>query len=573
MIGVACRSEEREIVQEFFELFKTPWEFFDEGHTYEVVMESAGEVSSLRAPLVVLFGSERRSFDIQTGISIRGGYDQGILENDGLTVPIYGGLLTFGQGGHVLLRTQTSREPAALRLEDGEGTLLRIGYDLWKEVALLLSRGQPLAHALTPTLELHIALLRSWIVAAGIPLVEMPPVPAGHRFIACLTHDIDFAGIRHHKWDASVCGFLYRASLGSLMALFRGRSSGRKLLRNWKAVATLPLVHLGLTEDFWSTFHGYAAVEGDRRSTFFVIPFKKRPGERVPAERPQRRATRYDILDIQGTVHDLHRRGFEIGVHGIDAWNSPEWARKERDRIVHATGERSDGLGIRMHWLCFDEASFKVLETAGYSYDSSWGYNETIGYRAGTSQVFRPLGVTEIVELPLHIQDTSLFSSRRMDLAENQAWDLCSRLMDVAREHGGVLTLLWHDRSMAPERLWGDFYVRLLKACGTRGAWFATAHQTVQWFRRRRSVSFFEVKRSEDSVRITFQKGDEKEWDEEEPSLTLRLHPPRLRDAKGTALLPSVDRPWRGEASIEIPYSPATATRPLSRLSGATSAP
>src|SRR5512139_1910422 len=122
MIGVACRSEEREIVQEFFELFKTPWEFFDEGHDYEVVMASAGEMSSLRAPLVVLFGSERCTFDIQTGISIRGGYDQAILENDGLTVPVYGGLLTFGQGGHVLLRTQTSHEPAALRLEDGEGT-------------------------------------------------------------------------------------------------------------------------------------------------------------------------------------------------------------------------------------------------------------------------------------------------------------------------------------------------------------------------------------------------------------------------------------------------------------------
>ncbi len=572
MIGVACRTEEREIVQEFFELFKTPWEFFDEEHVYEVLIASV-EVRFLTAPLVVLFGSQRIDFDIQTGIPVRGRYYQGNLETDGLIVPIYGGLLTFGQEGQVLLRAQASREPAALRIGKGQGTLLRIGYDLWKEVAILLSRGQPLAHAFTPTLELHIALLRHWILTAGLTLVEIPPVPAGHRFIMCLTHDIDFAGIRQRKGDASVWGFLYRASLGSLMAFFRGRSSGRKLLRNWKAVASLPFIYLGLTEDFWSAFHEYATVEGDLRSTFFVIPFKKRTGERVSAERPQQRATQYDIFDIQDTVHDLHRRGFEIGVHGIDAWNSLEWAKKERDRVTHVTGEKGDGFGIRMHWLCFDEDSFKLLEAAGYSYDSSSGYNETVGYKAGTSQVFRPLGVAEIVELPLHIQEMALFSSRRMNLSEDRAWDLCSRLMEFGREHGGVLTLLWHDRSMAPERLWGDFYVRLLKACQTQGAWFATAHQTVQWFRRRRSVSFFNVKRLENGVRIEFQKGDEKEWGEKEPSLTIRLHLPHLRDAKESAPFPSVDRPWRGEASIEISYPPVTATRSFPRMHGATSAP
>ena len=33
--------------------------------------------------------------------------------------------------------------------------------------------------------------------------------------------------------------------------------------------------------------------------------------------------------------------------------------------------------------------------------------------------------------------------------------------MDNASEFGGVLTVIWHDRSHGPERFWGDFYIKL----------------------------------------------------------------------------------------------------------------
>ena len=37
-----------------------------------------------------------------------------------------------------------------------------------------------------------------------------------------------------------------------------------------------------------------------------------------------------------------------------------------------------------MHWLLHDANTPSVLDEAGYAYDSTVGYNETIGYRAGT---------------------------------------------------------------------------------------------------------------------------------------------------------------------------------------------
>ena len=40
-----------------------------------------------------------------------------------------------------------------------------------------------------------------------------------------------------------------------------------------------------------------------------------------------------------------------------------------------------------MHWLYFDRIA-GAARAAGFTYDSTWGYNEAVGYRAGTSQVF-----------------------------------------------------------------------------------------------------------------------------------------------------------------------------------------
>ncbi len=90
--------------------------------------------------------------------------------------------------------------------------------------------GQPPANADMPALELHIALLRDLITGCGVPLVEIPPVPDGYRFIACLTHDVDHPSIRQHKWDHTMFGFLYRAVFGSLRNLIHGRITLRDLV-------------------------------------------------------------------------------------------------------------------------------------------------------------------------------------------------------------------------------------------------------------------------------------------------------------------------------------------------------
>jgi hypothetical protein len=58
------------------------------------------------------------------------------------------------------------------------------------------------------------------------------------------------------------------------------------------------------------------------------------------------------------------------------------------------------------------------------------------------------------------------------------------------RQFGGVLMVNWHDRSIAPERLWDDCYAEWIEKFKSAGAWFCTAAEAAQWFRRRREVTF-----------------------------------------------------------------------------------
>ena len=69
--------------------------------------------------------------------------------------------------------------------------------------------------------------------------------------------------------------------------------------------------------------------------------------------------------------------------------------------------------------------------------------------------------------------------------------ELCRSIVDEARRFGGTLVINWHDRSLAPERLWDRCYRELLNEIETGGrVWFATAAEAVDWFRWRRSIRF-----------------------------------------------------------------------------------
>jgi len=548
MIGVMCKENERDVVREFFELFKTPWRFFERGGRYEVVISTLPEEPAPHARLFILYSSSPASLDARKGISLEPGYSRYLTSNDGIKLPVFGPTASLNGRAQPLLHDPHGRRTAAIRFREPETDILRVGYDVFHEVRVLLSEGQSRDNALIPTLELHISLLRDWILDSGIPLVEIPPVPWGHAFIACLTHDVDFGGIRLHKLDRTAGGFVYRALLGSLIELARGRRSLSGLIKNWIAVFSLPLVHLGVARDFWNDFDEYAEIEKGLASTYFLIPFKNRAGAKIKDGRAAWRAARYDIGDMKKQVRALIRRGFEIGLHGIDAWHDSQKGKQEIRRIVEVTGR--EGIGVRVHWLCFDRGSFQAMEQAGFDYDSTVGYNDAVGYKAGTTQAFRPPGLARLMELPLHIQDTALFSPKRLALTPEEAWNACGAVLEAAGRFAGVVTVSWHQRSLAPERLWAGFYMRLVREMKSRDAWFGTAAQVVEWFRRRRSMTIEDDLCTADTIRLRIRCGEAGRGG---PPLFVRVHKPgKSGPGQRRARNDHFDFPYAGEPSIEF---------------------
>jgi hypothetical protein len=549
VIGVVSKDEEVRAVREFFQLFKTPWEFYLQQRSYDFVIVTSQEVpANLSAHVLLVYNSKATNLDDEMGISIRSTQKSDRLDWDASAFPVYGDAAVLQGSGRAFIRGRGKGEPIGLEVSGPAPQTVRIGYDLFEEVAFLLSQGQPPGNAHVPTLDMHISLLKSIMVSSGNPFVEIPPVPAGYDFMACLSHDVDFTGIREHMFDLTMWGFLYRAIVGSLFDVLRGRKSWSKLVQNWKAAFSLPLVYLRLVDDFWLEFDRFLEIEKGLNATYFFIPFKNCPGALKSGPAPRHRAAKYDVVESKDDLCKLMEQGCEVGLHGIDAWRDSQKAQIESNRIGEITGQRT--VGVRMHWLYFDEESPRTLELAGFSYDSTFGYNDALGFRAGTTQVFSPPGAEDLLELPLNIQDTAMFYPSRMNLSETKALASCKQLLSVTAMFGGALTVNWHTRSLSPERLWGDFYAMLLEEIRHYRVWFGTGQEIVAWFRNRRALSFEEVQFAKEGVRlkITGPSADG------HVPFFVRVYPQGSRlslDSVSTAAKPLYsDIPWKGEAAL-----------------------
>jgi len=496
MIAIAGFKQYSDTVHEFFQLFKTPWEFYREGKFYDVIIADNSFSSPHDCKLLIIYSNESTIWDENSNVSIENSNIESVLF-DSFELPFYCKASSL-TGGNTILSCQKSKKVISAKTPDG--SIIRFGYNLFAETEAILSKGQPLSYGSTPTIDLHISFLRNTIVETGITLIEIPPVPAGYSFFGCLTHDVDYIGIRSHVLDHSVAGFFYRAIPGSIINFFKRRITLSILIRNLFAALSLPLVYLGIKKDFWRQFDWFIENEKEFPSTYFLSPFKNKAGDK---NQSRMRAMRYQASDISDIITELQANGDEIGVHGIDSWHDEQKGKEELNQITSLTDCSS--AGIRVHWLCSFEDTTKIIEAAGYDYDSTTGYNEIPGFKAGTFQPYIPPGCTKLIEIPMHIQDCALFYPGRMNLTEKEAYPIFDKFIKLCSNMGGVLTCLWHQRSPGPERNWGNAYKFLIMNIKNSNGYFATCTQIAEWFRIRRQIEFNQIKENENSIQIQFE--------------------------------------------------------------------
>jgi hypothetical protein len=167
----------------------------------------------------------------------------------------------------------------------------------------------------------------------------------------------------------------------------------------------------------------------------------------------------------------------DIGLHG-----SPESAFDVQVLNRELDVLRKLGLspsGFRTHYLHFDyQKSFSVLEQAGIKYDSTLGYWEHIGYRAGISFPFYPFNLKEnrpfrVLEIPLIVMDTTLFSHKAMNLNSIRAGLRLSGMLVRAAKYQSHISLLWHNTTfdIIDFPFWGSLYWSMIKKAKKRDGW------------------------------------------------------------------------------------------------------
>lgn len=231
-----------------------------------------------------------------------------------------------------------------------------------------------------------------------------------------LTHDVD----RTKK--------SYQYFTGVLKSLKKGRFSDA--LYHMKKPAEEP---------YWN-FYKIAELEDSykTRSTFFMLD----ESIRFKITQPKTFALamgRYNLFEpkIQEAVRYLDANGWEIGLHGsYNSYKDKELLGREKKRLESIIGHPV--IGTRQHYLNLDQNTWKIQEELGFKYDSTWGYNDGIGFKEGRRKAFFPNN-SKFVVYPMPIMDICFMKT-------SNRWERYKEILDEAEENDAIVVVNFHHR-------------------------------------------------------------------------------------------------------------------------------
>ena len=119
----------------------------------------------------------------------------------------------------------------------------------------------------------------------------------------------------------------------------------------------------------------------------------------------------------------------------------------------------------RNHYLRFDiKKSISLYETCGFKADSTMGYSDANGFRAGLCRPFYPWnydskGISNVVEIPLLFMDSVHSDSL------SESWNDLKRILLWMKEMKGCGSFLFHPSNIASDQQNKEFYFQAIKEC------------------------------------------------------------------------------------------------------------
>jgi len=271
-----------------------------------------------------------------------------------------------------------------------------------------------------------------------------PQYPEGRKFAVCLTHDTDLLKPESFAW-------------------LRLPKVSRRLLSK-------------VSKKFETAWNYGRILEVEERydakSTFFFMALQRGDQD-----------FNYSIDELQSEIGMISDRGWEIGLHGgHSAYVDLVQLSREKSRIEKVLG--LNVVGYRNHYLKMKiPLTWRILRDAGFRYDSTLGYSETVGFRNGMAHPFKPFDLesgetVDILEIPLSVMDGTLYEYLGLD--QPTAWTTSKEIIDQVENSRGVLTVLWHNTYMSGPKL--ELYERILGYCKDKGAWMTSGREVWKWW-------------------------------------------------------------------------------------------
>jgi hypothetical protein len=171
---------------------------------------------------------------------------------------------------------------------------------------------------------------------------------------------------------------------------------------------------------------------------------------------------RYRISDqpFAGVLRRIHDRGHDIGLHaGYETYRSEQRMVEELAALkeaCRAAGFDQPAWGVRQHFLRFAWPDTpRIHEAVGFEHDSTLGFAEVVGFRAGTCREYPLFDASigrrlRLRERPLVVMDTTLREYMRLAPAESA--QRTRSVVDTCRRHEGDAVLLFHNDGLAGDR-------------------------------------------------------------------------------------------------------------------------
>ena len=327
---------------------------------------------------------------------------------------------------------------------------LTFGFDLWLSIGMLLADSRLDRQVLqvddlsTPVVDRLENLVLQELAQEYGPLGS--PWPGRSSFGLALSHDVD----------------RIRKTFQRLTHPIREARQGR--LRHALNIAT------SWTPDAYWRFDDIIRLERrlDTKSTFFFL--HEAPGDERISLRGRlllSGACRLDNLRVQDAIRDIGNSGWDIGLHSSSFARGDQERLREEKAILERIADRPIR-GVRQHFLSPDVRSLWDTQIeSGFSFDSTMGYSDRLGFRAGTCFPYCVDPTSAFLEIPFQIMDGAI------DPLSRASEDRCFSVLREVESVGGLLVLLWHQRFFNDSEFPGftGLYDRLIREATNRGAW------------------------------------------------------------------------------------------------------